>query len=263
MSPVGLGTKNHCASEGKQQFTLPDSQSPGEAPRAVRARARVRVRVRVMSPLGLGTKNHCASEDKQQFNSWAVARPIGNTNCWNMQHSECECHWNAEYPCSIIVYADCICNCSCSGTTHKPFLNEITAKCSSEPPKADDGLVNGLTNPGQLSRGNHTRWSLDGSTSCIYSSRVQSSQSLSGDVKGNGSGWEREFLLMTVTLKWFVASWGPLRVEERGQPKSSHKNVFMVIVVNDDRLCGLVVSVSGYRSTDLGFDSRPTRFCEK
>jgi hypothetical protein len=51
-----------------------------------------------------------------------------------------------------------------------PFLNELTEKYFSEPPKTDDGLVDGLTNPGQSAgatiRGYH--WMADMAYDRVY-----------------------------------------------------------------------------------------------
>jgi hypothetical protein len=69
LSPLGLGTKNHCAGEGQQQhisqsaiqqFEDLESGCHVKAPRAVSI---------VMSPLGLGTKYLCAGEGQQHLSS--------------------------------------------------------------------------------------------------------------------------------------------------------------------------------------------------
>ena len=50
--------------------------------------------------------------------------------------------------------------------------------------------------------------------------------------------------IVKVTIKSFIC------------PSNAHTNYFKVVKLLKDRLCGLVVRVSGYRYRGLGFDSR-------
>jgi hypothetical protein len=80
MSPAGLGTKNDCAGEGQQQFTLPyparhesviqrqlgtPSRRGGSISKHVEVLER---KIRSWVPTGLETKNYCAGDGQQQFN---------------------------------------------------------------------------------------------------------------------------------------------------------------------------------------------------
>jgi hypothetical protein len=77
MSPVGLGTMNHCADDSQQRFSSKLFRPYGQIRHDLKAPRPVRQNM-VLNPVGLGTMNHCADDSQQQFSS-KLLKPSGQT----------------------------------------------------------------------------------------------------------------------------------------------------------------------------------------
>jgi hypothetical protein len=63
MNPAGVGTKNDCADEDQQQFTISDPTRNEKTPVASpKHRYEVTIKETAKNPAGVRTKNDCADE---------------------------------------------------------------------------------------------------------------------------------------------------------------------------------------------------------
>ena len=68
--------------------------------------------------------------------------------------------------------------------------------------------------------------------------------------------WKHKLFVTEVFPCFFLSCRANARVKPSKMGHGPHSSIFVLFYVLIDRLCGLVIRVSGYRCRGLGFDSR-------